>query len=156
MAMILIRLCAAVAMVVAPGSAMAAEPVAFPDWLTGCHTETKGDRWTEECWTAPRAGIMLGSGRSGKGETLRSWEAMRIERGADGTLTFWGSPGGAKPVAFRMERATATEIVFANPAHDYPQRIRYWRDGKTLNAEVSLSDGSKAMRWSYGSTGSST
>lgn len=127
----------------------AAEPAPLPGWMAGCHTETKGEQWTEECWTAPRAGIMLGSGRSGKGEALRSWESMRIERGADGVLTFWGSPGGAKPVAFRMERATATEIVFANPAHDYPQRIRYWRDGKVLNAEVSLSDGSKAMRWAY-------
>jgi hypothetical protein len=147
--MTLARFCAALAIATIPGPAGAAEPVPLPGWMTGCHTETKGERWAEECWTVPRAGIMLGSGRSGKGETLQSWEAMRIERGADGTLTFWGSPSGAKPVAFRMERATANEIVFANPAHDYPQRIRYWRDGKVLNAEVSLSDGSKAMRWVY-------
>ncbi|MGY4397037.1 hypothetical protein ACVWZA_002228 [Sphingomonas sp. UYAg733] len=34
-------------------------------------------------------------------------------------------------------------------AHDYPQRIRYWREGKILNAKISLSYGSKRMRWSY-------
>jgi hypothetical protein len=48
-----------------------------------------------------------------------------------------------------MEHATETEIIFVNPAHDYPQRIRYWQDGRRLNAEISLKDGSRAMRWLY-------
>lgn len=144
-----VRLIGAVLVAVAPGLANAAEPASLPGWMAGCHTQTRGEQWTEECWTGPRAGIMLGSGRSGKGETLQSWEAMRIERGADGALTFWGSPKGEKPVPFRMERATEAEIIFVNPAHDYPQRIRYWRNGKQLNAEISRIDGSKAMRWSY-------
>jgi len=100
-----------------------------------------------------RGGIMIGAGRSGTGEALSSWESLRIERGTDGVLTFWGSPGGAKPVPFRMVSSTATEIVFANPAHDYPQRIHYWRDGKLLNAEISLADGSKSLRWTYSAMG---
>ena len=91
--------------------------------------------------------------RSGKSDVLLSWESTRIERGVDGVLTFWGSPEGAKPVPFRMASSTTTEIVFANPAHDYPQRIRYWMDGKQLNAETSLIDGSKAMRWNYSPMG---
>ncbi len=45
--------------------------------------------------------------------------------------------------------AVALTALFANAAHDYPQRIRYWREGETLNAEISLLDGSKAMRWQY-------
>ena len=44
-------------------------------------------------------------------------------------------------------------IEFANPGHDYPQRIRYWREGDTLNAEISLMDGSRASRWSYSPLG---
>ena len=40
-------------------------------------------------------------------------------------------------------------IEFANPANDYPQRIRYWRQGKLLMAEISQIDGSKAVRWNY-------
>jgi hypothetical protein len=36
-----------------------------------------------------------------------------------------------------------------NAQHDYPQRIRYWRDGKYLIAETALADGSKAQRWRY-------
>ena len=45
--------------------------------------------------------------------------------------------------------ARTAEIVFANPQHDYPQRIRYWRDGMDLNAEISTMDGSQAVRWHY-------
>lgn len=130
-------------------AAPAAEPQSMPAWLTGCHVETKGDAWTEECWTIPRAGNMLGSGRSGKGDKLRNWENMRIERKPDGTLVFWGSPQGAPAVPFATTRVTETEIVFANPAHDYPQRIRYWREGKAIHAETALTDGSKTMRWVY-------
>jgi hypothetical protein len=44
-------------------------------------------------------------------------------------------------------------ITFVNAAHDYPQRIRYWRDGRDLMAEVSLADGSKAQRWRYARKG---
>ncbi|MBK7284377.1 MAG: hypothetical protein IPI83_08420 [Sphingomonadales bacterium] len=128
-------------------------PASAPDWMAGAWIETKGEGWTDEFWTPMRGGIMIGAGRSGTGEALSSWESLRIERGTDGVLTFWGSPGGAKPVPFRMVSSTATEIVFANPAHDYPQRIHYWRDGKLLNAEISLADGSKSLRWTYSAMG---
>lgn len=124
-----------------------------PNWIAGAWSETQGTDWTEEYWTSMRGGIMIGAGRSGKGEKLNGWEQPRITRDADGSLTFWGSPGGAKPVPFRMISSGPQEIVFANPAHDYPQRVRYWREGKLLNAEISLADGSKAMRWSYSPMG---
>lgn len=127
----------------------ASPPSSAPEWLAGSWTETKGERWTEEYWTGMRGGIMLGGGRSGKGDQLRDWEALRITRDADGGLTYWASPKGAPAVAFKVVSASGTEIIFANPAHDYPQRIRYWRSGKILNAEISLADGSKAIRWSY-------
>ena len=50
---------------------------------------------------------------------------------------------------FAKDKQTATEIVFVNAKHDYPQRISYWREGKYLMAETSLSDGNKAQRWRY-------
>lgn len=128
-------------------------PTPAPNWMAGAWIETKGDSWTDEFWTPMRGGIMIGAGRSGKGETLSSWESTRIERGADGALTFWGAPRGGKPVPFRITSSATTEIVFANPAHDYPQRIRYWREGRLLNAQISLADGSKAMRWTYSAMG---
>jgi hypothetical protein len=41
------------------------------------------------------------------------------------------------------------DIIFANPAHDYPQRIRYWREGRLLMAETSKMDGSETQSWTY-------
>ncbi|QNA86941.1 hypothetical protein G4G27_11710 [Sphingomonas sp. So64.6b] len=120
-----------------------------PIWLAGCWVQQVAQKWTEECWTPPRAGMMLGSGRSGVGPRLKSWEANQILPDADGKLVFWASPGGGTRVAFPLLSQGANEIVFANAAHDYPQRIRYWREGKALNAEISLTDGSKSMRWHY-------
>jgi len=97
----------------------------------------------------PRGGIMLGAGRSGAGDALREWEATEIVAGPDGKLTYWASPDGGARVAFPMVSQGPREIVFANPVHDYPQRIRYWMAGDVLNAEISTIDGGKPKRWSY-------
>jgi hypothetical protein len=40
-------------------------------------------------------------------------------------------------------------VTFVNAGHDYPQRIHYRATGDTLTAEISLADGSKAMRWTF-------
>ena len=61
---------------------------------------------------------------------MRSWESMQIIRAADGKLSFWASPNGAPRVQFPLLSQGPREVVFANPAHDYPQRIRYWREGE--------------------------
>ena len=132
-------------------AAAAAETPAMPAFMTGCwelRAET-GNGWTQECWMEPRAGLMLGASREGADEKLKSWEQMRIELGANGKLTFFGSLGGRPAVAFEARTASATSIEFTNAAHDYPQRIRYeLKDGK-LSAEISLLDGTKAVQWSY-------
>ena len=129
----------------------------LPGFLAGCWEERREARWTEECWTAPRGGQMMGSGRSGNDQDVAPkidhWEWMRIERGADGVPVFHASPRGAPAVAFRAVAASASEIVFANPANDYPQRIRYARTAKGFEAEISLADGSKAERWTFAAMG---
>lgn len=122
---------------------------AAPDWMAGSWIQTEGARWADEYWTLMRGGVMIGASRSGKGDVLSSWEHTRIERSSDGGLVYLASPHGRPAIAFKMVKSDAASIEFANPAHDYPQRIRYWRDGKQLNAEISLADGSKPMRWAY-------
>lgn len=127
---------------------------AMPGWMSGCWVEQKGPNWTEECWTGPRADHMMGSGRNGRDDKVKSWETMQIERGADGNLVFYGAVKGGQRVAFPMVSSGSRDMVFANPTHDYPQRIHYWREEMALNAEVSLTDGSQAYRWKYGRQGS--
>jgi hypothetical protein len=148
----MLRLAAAFALAIGlPAGVLAQEEQApFPTWLAGEWSMSgDGESWTEEFWTGPRGGIMLGASREGRGETLRSWEAIRIQRQPDGTLAYIPVPSGGAPVVFAMVRQDEHSIEFANPAHDYPQRIRYWREGNALHAEISLIDGSRPNRWTY-------
>ena len=127
----------------------AADHALLPAWMTGAWIEAKGESWTEEYWKPPRGGLMIGAGRNGKGKELLGWEATRIAIDKGGKIAFIASPDGGAPTTFTLESADAGSISFTNPTHDYPQRVRYWRDGEALLAEISLIDGSKAMRWRY-------
>lgn len=137
-----------VAVLVAGGAF--AQDAASLDWLAGDWIETRDGRVSEEVWLAPRGGRLIGMGRSGKAGERGMFEYMRIEPGLDGRPVFIAQPNGAAPSAFQAVEQSADSISFANPLHDYPQRIRYWREGELLMAEISLEDGSRAQRWSYG------
>lgn len=124
----------------------------LPEWMAGCWEQRSGDRWSEECWMPPRGGIMLGAGRSGTGDRVSEWEATQIVLdGGDPAvrMAFWAAPGGRDRTSFAWGPSDLPGVTFANAAHDYPQRIRYWREGERLMAETSLADGSKPRRWSY-------
>lgn len=121
----------------------------MPAFLSGCWEQAEDDRWTEECWTDARGGLMIGSGRNGQGDSIGHWEWMRIERGADGVPTFYGSPKGTPAVGFKATESDAKSITFVNAAHDYPQRVRYVLTEIGMDAEVSLADGTNPNRWSY-------
>ena len=131
---------------------VAASPAAGVDdlgWLAGDWVSEEGERWTEERWAPPRGGVMLGHSRSGRGEALREYEFIRIARGDDGAISYIAMPEGGAPVAFRLVRHEGTRATFENPAHDFPQRIDYVRDGDTLTATISAIDGAKPRRWTY-------
>lgn len=139
-------------MLLAGLATLAAAPAAGVEdisWLSGTWVSREGDRWTEEWWTPPRGGIMIGAGFSGRGETASSFEHMRIMAGEDGAVAFHGMPGGAPAVRFPLVKGGKGEAVFENPAHDYPQRISYRLEGETLVATTSLMDGSKPQSWTY-------
>lgn len=136
---------------------VAAAPVPMPAFLSGCWEQRREEgRWTEECWTDTRGGLMIGSGRDGKGDAVRHWEWMRIERATDGSVTFYGSPKGATPVGFQATEGDGKSIMFVNARHDYPQRVRYVATDTGLDAEISLADGSKPVRWTYRRTAGAT
>ena len=130
-------------------AAGAAQAPAMPAFMTGCWKRVDGAAWTEECWMAPKAGMMLGSSREGKGTDLNAWEQMRIEQSPDGSITFYASPEGREAVPFQARSVTSSTVEFVNAEHDYPQRLQYRLRGGRLEAEISLLDGSKATRWVY-------
>ncbi len=118
-------------------------------WRTQVDPAASGPAWTEEIWSSHEGGMMLGLSRTHSGNRIAAFEYMRIARGEDGSASFYGSPNGAAPVAFRLVRASAGEAVFENAAHDFPQRIAYRLEGGELVATVSLIDGSKAASWRF-------
>lgn len=119
-------------------------------WLVGTWcTDAQQGRTTCETWRGmDEDGVMQGVTvtASPKGEQR---EAMRIADEA-GTLVFHAEPPGQAPADFRAVPASAPRsITFVNAAHDYPQRVRYWREGEMLIAEIALADGGKPVRWRY-------
>lgn len=118
-------------------------------WMAGSWEGASGERWLEESWSAPRGGMMIGFARHGVGDALHEFEFVRLQPGEDGVLTYFAQPGGRPAVPFRLVRLEGTDAVFENPAHDYPQRIRYRRDGDILTATISRLDGSHAIDFSF-------
>ena len=118
-------------------------------WMSGHWTSGNQARWTEEAWMPPRGGLMLGTGRSGDAKKAKFWELLRITTDADGIITYWGAPLGGPATPFKLTRLTANEAVFENPAHDFPTRIAYRREGKILIATVSGQNGANSETWRY-------
>lgn len=109
------------------------------DWLAGDWCGQLGDAQIEESWTTPVGGSLLGMSRTLAGEEMQSFEYMRIET-REGKPHFVAQPGGAPPTAFAMSAQDAQSVSFQNPGHDFPQTVRYWRDGAGLRAEISGPD----------------
>jgi hypothetical protein len=97
-------------------------------WLSGCWQMTRGAEVVDEQWMAPRGGIMLGMARSVRGDRVLSTESTAI-RVRDGTLVYEANPSGQTPTTFTATATTAARVVFENPAHDYPRRLGYERQG---------------------------
>lgn len=139
------------AMLLAAGAAPTPD---MPAWMTGCWEQRSGERWTEECWSSPRGAMMIGYSRSGEAGTVTEWEVMQIVHAetddpAVPWMTFTALPSGQNRTTFAWEPTQGPGVAFVNLENDYPQRIRYWREGADLFAEISLSDGSKPRRWRY-------
>lgn len=142
-------LAASLALTALPLAAQMPTAAPLPDWMAGTWMMEDGANWSDEVWMDPRGGIMLGVARSGFGPQLQFWETSQIRRKPDGTLSLFAQPNGKAASEFPMVLHSEQAIEFANPAHDYPQRIRYWRQGQLLMAEISKIDGSDAVRWNF-------
>jgi hypothetical protein len=118
-------------------------------WIAGAWAGGRAPLSLEEHWTLPAGGVMLAVSRTMKGERLVAFEFLRIvER--DGTLIYVAQPGGRPPTEFVLTAIDETGATFENPAHDFPQRIRYARRGTDgLDATISAGDGGKAQTFAF-------
>ena len=124
-----------------PTAALAAL-VATPDptlagvaWLTGTWATRDLGGLTTETWGPPRAGLMLGHGQSIQGGKTAFFENLRIEN-KDGQLLYIASPNGGPSTTFTQVSLAPQEAVFADPTHDFPQKIRYRRHGDVLRVRL--------------------
>lgn len=104
-------------------------------WMTGCWELTRSGRHVIEQWTPAEGGTMLGMSRSVANGKTTEYEFLLIRPGAHG-LDYVAKPSGQAEATFTAERLGPTEVVFENPAHDFPTKIFYKRNGDALTAAV--------------------
>jgi hypothetical protein len=143
------RLLGAALAVLLMGQAAPQRSVGELAWMSGRWVSEADGRWTEEHWSAPRAGTMIGYSWSGSGETIGEYEYLRLQAGEDDEIVYLAQPSGGAGVGFHLARSGATSATFENPTHDFPQRISYARTGDVMVATISKMDGSHAMSWTY-------
>ncbi len=116
-------------------------------WLSGSW-ETVSRSGSEEQWTAPAGGIMLGIHRDVRGDAA-FFEYLRIEQQGDSVL-YVASPMGKKETRFLLVLTGKGFARFENPAHDYPVRIEYERTAADeLTARISDADGGTQRSWVF-------
>ncbi len=129
---------------------IAAEPVEWPDWLAGTwRYERPSGSVTEERWTAPRAGLMLGISQTWRGERTAEFEYLRLEADPSAGLRLVALPSGQNETTFALEKVdrASGEWLFANLQHDFPTRISYRRESAdTMVATVTGPAGDGSTR----------
>lgn len=101
-----------------------------------------------EAWTK-EGDALVGRSETVKDGAQSFYEDLRIATN-DGVLVYSARPMGRTPATeFRRtdDGGTANVVVFENPAHDFPKRIRYERNGDRLTASIDA-DG-KGATWEY-------
>jgi Domain of unknown function (DUF6265) len=97
-------------------------------WLAGRWQGTWGPRIAQQTWTAPKAGVMLGTFQLAEGDKTLVLELFTLVEDTEGiklylrhftpSLTPWEKPG---PTALNLQTADAKSIVFVNPAAGEPK-----------------------------------
>jgi hypothetical protein len=119
-------------------------------WLTGCWTMTRGESVVEEQWLRPLGGTLMGISRTVKGGRTVEHEFLQI-REVEGKLAYVAKPSGQAEATFALTTFSDNELTFENPAHDFPQRIRYRRtpDGVTARVEGTRSGQTRGIDFIY-------
>jgi len=123
--------------------------IADAAWLEGAWVGASASSSTEERWSPPLGGAMLGVARTVKGGKMVAFEYLRIvER--EGGLVYVAQPGGAPPTEFVLTELGPTRAVFENPRHDSPQRIVYELVAEdSLTASIGFAKGGRPRRFEF-------
>jgi hypothetical protein len=120
-------------------------------WLAGSWAGSDGRNDHEEHWTVPKGGAMVGVHRTVRDGRMVEFEFLRIEEQKD-SLVYLSMPNGRSPATpFPLKAIEGERVTFENLAHDFPQRLIYWKDGNALRARIEGTIGGKArsMEWRW-------
>ena len=106
------------------------------DWLEGCWANA--DESAREVWVIDSDQSLIGFGVAINDNKVGSYELMSIRQSEGGSWIYTAHPSGQASASFLATQINENSVVFANPDHDYPQEIRYRREGNQLYATVSL------------------
>ena len=99
-------------------------------WMSGHWSATIDGTEMEEVWLAPKGDVMTGMHRDVRANGKTFFEFLRIAQTSDG-IVYLAQPKGQPPTPFKLVESSQDRVVFANPDHDFPQRILYaLRDGR--------------------------
>ena len=120
-------------------------------WIAGdWQTDPSGRAVSEEHWTRPAGGSMIGVSRTLVGDRTVSFEFLRIEVRGE-SIFYVASPKGRCPATdFKLTRVSGQEAVFENPEHDFPKRIIYRKNSAGgLSAIVDGGEGTKSEKFDF-------
>jgi hypothetical protein len=104
-------------------------------WMAGCWRQQSSGRVVDEMWMAPSGGAMLGVSRTVAKGRASAHEFMQI-REDGGRIAFIARPSGQAEASFALIKNGPREVVFENPAHDFPQRVIYQLESNTLIGRI--------------------
>ena len=139
-----------IALAAGPAFAQQSARVASLDWMAGTWTQVKADERVTETWIGPGNGLMVAANLTTRGAQRRSFEFLRIADTPEG-FSYYASPAGKEPVEFKVKESGNRRVVFENAAHEFPQRILYWREGEELVARVEgkIHDKERSEQWRF-------
>jgi hypothetical protein len=131
------RVLAAVALAMAceTGRAQTSPGIERAAWLQGCWELTTPTRTVEEIWTTAKGGSMIGVSRTIRDGKLAEYE-MNVLREQGERLAYEAHPSGQPAATFLSTSIGASELIFENPAHEFPQQIGYRFEGDALLAWI--------------------
>lgn len=142
------RLFAAIFVVFVTLTALAAQEkarLADLQWMSGCWESKDRNLFLSEQWMKPSGGMMLGIGRTVKGERVVDFEFMRIEQRGDDIFFLAQPKENKQETPFKLLSSKANQAIFENKDHDFPQRVIYKRDGERLTGRIEGNNKGKFM-----------
>jgi uncharacterized protein DUF6265 len=104
-------------------------------WISGHWCAASGRQRIEEYWTARQGGMLMGLSVTIQDDRAIEFEFLRIVT-RDRVPVYVAQPNGDPPVAFKWTAGGSGWARFENPAHDFPKRVEYRRDGEKLRAQI--------------------